>query len=308
MTHRKILSKLSRKLNAFGLEISNPQWWLQVLFITIAYPLMAWTVLNQIPMSKFGSPVWPGAGLTIACLLQWGYSRIWGVFFGAFVSNLGVYPSLYICFLASISNTVWALLSVWVIKRVTKTNYPLDRVNNVVGFVLGSLLTGALPQGIVGAGLVILRELEPLSKFWVVVKNWAIGDAIGILVVTPLFLTWCNKSKYSISKSWKSWEFFLLIFSLIVVMNFALVKSQPVEYLLFPPLLWSAFRFGAKITTLLVTIIGTVAAVFTGYQWGVFYQMALNSNSLLLLQLFVGVMSITTIVLSAIVAENLKEN
>ncbi|MGI0482384.1 MASE1 domain-containing protein [Geminocystis sp. CENA526] len=304
MSRPKIIAELSKKLNAFGLEVNNPQWWLQVLFISVAYPLMAWTVLNQIPMSKFGSPVWPGAGLTIACLLQWGYSRIWGVFFGALISNLGVYPSFYISVLACLSTTVWALVSVWTIKKVTKTNYPFDRVNHVVGFILASLLTGALPQGIVGAGLVILRELEPLSNFWVIVKNWSIGDAIGILVVTPLFLTWWHKSQYSIPKSWKNWEFFILIVSLIFVMNFTFLESQPVEYLLFPPLLWSAFRFGNKITTLLVTIIGTIAAVFTGYEQGIFYQMALNTNSLLLLQLFVGIMSISTMVFSAVIIEN----
>lgn len=304
MILKKKVIKLNSLFKKLGLQFKNIQWWIQCLIVAILYPLMAWLVLNKIPTSIYGSPVWPSAGLTIAALLQWGYSRWFGIFLGAFISNLIVNQWILSGIIGAISTTIWSLLSVFLIRKLTGTNYPFYRVNHVVLFITGSLFAGAFPQALTGTLIVIFLGLVSWHQFWQVVANWWTGDAIGILIFTPLLLAWARVPKYPPLKSWRDGEFSLIIITLIPVIYFSFIKTQPIEYLLLPPLLWSAFRFGEKITTLLVTIIASIAAVTTAYKLGFFYQAAVATNSLLLLQLFVGVLSLTTMVMTAIVTEN----
>lgn len=84
---------LKKCFNHLGLDIRNPKWWLQILSFAIVYPLIGWLILEKIPMSIYGSPVWPGAGLTIAALLRWGYSRWLGIFIAALAMSVTVYGS-----------------------------------------------------------------------------------------------------------------------------------------------------------------------------------------------------------------------
>jgi diguanylate cyclase (GGDEF)-like protein len=80
------------------------------------------------------------------------------------------------------------------------------------------------------------------------------------------------------------------------------IKHYPLEFLCLPFLLWGAFRFGqrgAATTTLVLTAVaiwGTVRGLgpFASYSAG---------DSLILLQAYVGVAAITTLMLAAVVAE-----
>ncbi len=305
----QIQNKLFLVLNRLGLEIKNAQWWLQILSFAIAYPLFGWFIINKIPMSSYGSPVWPGAGLVIAALLGWGYSRWLGIFIGALIMGGIVYgdnlsATLPALILESISMTFWNMLFVLLIHRLTKTKYPFETINHVVIFIAISLFCIAFLNAFIGTGFLLVAKLITGSQFLLTLTSWWIGDAIGILVFTPLCLILSNKPKFIAPKSWLSAEFFITLIFLGVIIYFSLIQKQSIEYLLLLPLLWSVFRFGQRITTILVTALASIAAISTAYQRGVFYEVSLESNSLILLQLFVGVLCITTMVMAAVVSEN----
>uniref|UniRef100_UPI00359467BA MASE1 domain-containing protein n=1 Tax=Microcoleus sp. TaxID=44472 RepID=UPI00359467BA len=302
-------------LNGLGLEIKNPHWWLQVLIISIVYPLICWFLPNHefssltiIP--PYISPVWPGTGWMFATLLEWGYSRWLGIFMGQFIATLIMAWSMSqsrwntIFLLNSISVTIWNLLAVFVIRRLTRTKFPFNEVNHVVIFIAVSFLGVSLPNALIGACSFTYQKLIPQSDFLKTFTGWWIGDSIGILLFTPFLLICLKKQKFYAPQSWLSGEFLIIAILLGIVIKFSLFESQPVEYLLLPPLLWSVFRFSQKVTTILVTAICSLAFITTAYKIGVFYKAALASNSLLLLLLFVGVLSLTTMVTSAIVSEN----
>ncbi|MTJ49022.1 hypothetical protein FJR05_14655 [Dolichospermum sp. UHCC 0259] len=79
------------------------------------------------------------------------------------------------------------------------------------------------------------------------------GDTIGIFVFTPLVLTWYRNIREFQIKSLLDRKLLLITFSLIIVSYFTFIESQPVEYLLLPPLLWSAFSLGSKITNYFIS-------------------------------------------------------
>lgn len=287
-----------------GIEYKSYRWWLEVLIITTSYYLVSWLVLKKISVPAFGTPIWPAAGFAISFLLLWGQSRWFGVFLGATLAKYIVMKPLILSVLGAISSTIGSVLSVNLILKLTKTNHPLYQVKNVVIFSVCSLFTGTIIQSLLNVITVCIGGHEPWSKYLEITFRWWVGDATGILVFAPLVLSFSeHKSELEI-KSWLSWEMLLILIILCIVSYFTFMQPHPLEYLLLPPLFWSAFRFGAKITTLLVAIISTIAVVATSYGLGVFYDTALQSNSILLLQLFMGVISITTMVMLAIVKEN----
>ncbi len=303
---------LNWNLARFGVELKNPRWWLEITIIAIAYATVSWVVIKTMPSDPvpLASPVWPGSGIVVGLLLAWGRSRWLGVFFGIFCINLinsglsALLPALG----ASIGSTIGALIIVSLTVKFTRTNYPFDQVRHVVIFSLCSIFSGTIFQTMTGT--ISYALLSPNAENAVLKFSWPwwIGDSVGILLFAPLILVWLRGKNELKIKSSIHWEIVTALASLIIVAVLAFSQGHHVEYLLLPPLLWSAFRFGAKLTTFLVMVVSITASLTTAYKFGVFYKAILEGDSLLLLQLFMGVIAITTMSVLAIVSENDQAN
>ncbi|WP_236721487.1 MASE1 domain-containing protein [Trichormus sp. NMC-1] len=296
--------KKIRIFDHLGVDYQNPRWWFDVLIIAMIYYIVSWLVLKKMSVPAFGTPVWPATGFAIGFLLLWGRARWFGVFLGAMLANSIGIKTIILAFIGGIGTTIGSLISVTLILLLTRTNYPLNQVKNVVIFSLCSLFTGTIFQALLGAITVCLGGYEPWHKYLEISLGWWVGDSIGILLFAPLVLNLAKKIPAVEVKYWLNREILVTVITLSIVSYFTFIQPKPLEYLLLPPLFWSAFRFGRKITTILVVIISTLAAVATGYRLGVFYDAALKNHSILLLQLFIGVISVTTMVMLAIVTEN----
>lgn len=88
-----------------------------------------------------------------------------------------------------------------------------------------------------------------------------------------------------------------------IVTKISFQKIYPLEYTLIALLVWAAFRFGQIGVTLLVTILSIIAVIVT-VQGGGGFTRSNQNELLLLLQSFVGVMALTSLALSAVIAEN----
>ena len=303
---------LNWNLARFGVELKNPRWWRETVIIAIAYATVSWVVIKTMPSDPvpLASPVWPGSGIVVGLLLAWGRSRWLGVFFGIFCINLinsglsALLPALG----ASIGSTIGTLVIVSLTLRFTGTNYPFEQVRHVVTFLLCSIFSGTIFQtmtGTISYALLSPNAGNAVLKFsW----PWWIGDSVGILLFASLILVWLKRESEPKIKSWLHWEIVTAFVSLIIVAVLAFYQGHSVEYLLLPPLLWSAFRFGARLTTFLVMLVSVTASLATAYKFGVFYKAILAGDSLLLLQLFMGVIAITTMLVLAIVSENDQAN
>ncbi|MDG2989462.1 MASE1 domain-containing protein [Candidatus Synechococcus calcipolaris G9] len=302
-----------KKLYPYGFQLNRRRWWLEIGTIALLYTLFCWLVLKRLPIleATYGSPVWPGAGITVGGLLAWGRRRWFGVFLGAAIVNFLVKDDpAWAATIGTLAVTVGVVLTVSAMNQWIGKAHPFERVRNVVLFTLCSLFSGTLIQSLVGVTLIFITEQLPREQFLGFLANWWIGDSIGVLVIAPVFFTWCAPAKkfdsirYSLLTPKRPQEFVIILASLGAIGLGAFGLSQPVDYLLFPPLLWCAFRFSAQLTTLLVAIVATSAAICTAYKLGTFYRVFQESESLLLFQLFIGVMAVTVLVVLGIVAEN----
>ncbi|MEA5489712.1 MULTISPECIES: SpoIIE family protein phosphatase [Pseudanabaena] len=284
-------------------------WWIDNLIIAVSYFVLSALVL-QLPQSQLGSPVWPPAGVTVGALLARGRSRWVGIFLGAALNSFltSKVPFPFAIF-GGLVPAIGALVSTTLVIYFNKTNDLLGYVKRFVIFALVVTFSGTLLQALLGALIVFWAGLIPWDIYWSVTWGWWVGDAIGVLLFAPLICAWWNKqssikSNDNPDSKFDKKELFLCLLILAIIFRLVLIENQPIEYFLLPPLLWSAFRFGAKITTLIAIVVAMAAAVSTAYKFGVFYKVSQESNSLIFLQLFMGVMLITTIAVLALVAEN----
>ncbi len=310
MSTNQTSSNSKWNVSRLGLDFKNPRWWIEIICVAIAYFAVSWITARLIYKGDVPSPVWPGAGTNVGLLLVWGRSRWLGIYLGALCFNAQSHVSglSIAAVIAATGSTIGILITVSLILQFTLTKYPLNQSRHVVMFSLCSLFSGTILQSLIGVLSCCLPKMASGRAFLEFFLPWWIGDSVGVLVFAPLVLTWFRSPRDAAIKSWFDREVLAVSISLLLVAWLSLRNNEPLEYLLLPPLLWSAFRFGAKLTTLLVMLVTITASLTTAYQFGVFYEAMKQRDSLLLLQIFMGVISLTTMAVLAIVTENRKAN
>jgi signal transduction histidine kinase len=155
------------------------------------------------------------------------------------------------------------------------------------------------------AGIVDLSSYLPTWIAW-----WS-GDAISILILTPLFLVWSTFSARKVLPRQiieaVLFFFFCGLVSLIVFRGlFGLSENGgQLTYFLFLPLIWSALRFGQRVSLTVVFVLSLYAVWETVAGFGPFVGGRL-SEQLLYLQSFIGVIGLTSMIMAAINDENKK--
>jgi signal transduction histidine kinase/DNA-binding NarL/FixJ family response regulator len=263
-------------------------------------------IFSSLSFVNGASAIWPSAGLYLASVLLLGY-RIWPALLIGYIiaSQILFYPNdLLTSSLIATYNTAEALAASYLINRLIKQGKLLERAENIFKFLV--LL---LPVSIVSTTFSIttlcLRGISPWASYGELWQGWFTSIVVGILVVTPAMLVWFQKSKQQKQfRREQIIEFALLLLSLITISRIAFWVGYPVEYMMIPLVIWSAFRFTARESTLLVVIVSAIAVFGTAKGFGSFAKQDSVNQSLLLLQSFISVVAIATYILCAVINEN----
>jgi signal transduction histidine kinase len=94
----------------------------------------------------------------------------------------------------------------------------------------------------------------------------------------------------------------LLIGSVIVLAAVAVTSSAPVTYMIFPALIWAAFRFGPAGVSLAIAINAGLTIGITAHKLGAFFRQPID-NRTLSTQLYILVGALTALFLAAVVSE-----
>lgn len=262
------------------------------------------------------SPIWPATGIALAGLLLWGY-RLWpAVFIAAFAVNFTIFSpdqaSLAIRALQAVGvaggNTLEALAGAWLVNRFCGGVNAFQRVGDVFRFTFLAGGMGTAISATIGVTTLLACGLlmqAPFGKAWI---TWWMGDMIGAVVVAPLILVW--RANPSVRFEWhRTLEALGLLVCLLLVsaINFTHLcdlgpKHYPLAFLYIPLLVWAAYRFESRGVVAFVAIISCLAVNGTWEGYGAFAITDQNS-SLLMLQTFLCVATLTALVLAAAVAE-----
>src|SRR6184192_4224930 len=253
------------------------------------------------------SPVWPPAGIALAALLLLGY-RAWpAIFIGAFLVNVTTAGNVATSFAIATGNTLEALVGAWLVNRFAGGTNVFDRLQGVFKFALAAGISAIISPafGVTSLALAGFADWANYGAIWL---TWWLGDVTGDLVFTPLVLLWSVASK----RRWNKKEaaevgallLLLVLLSAVVFGGWPAVSARnyPIVLICGPVVIWTAFRFTQRETAAGIFILSAIAVWGTLHGFGPFVRETEN-QSLLAVQWWTAVLSITAMALSAGMAE-----
>lgn len=287
----------------FG-SISNG--WRRLLLVFVAYFLAGKIGLSTPFTSNNISPVWPASGVALSAVLLFGY-RVWpGIAAAALLVNWPAIPHVAAVGLAC-GNTLAALTGGFLLRRRSGCHAPLTRLRDVIGLISYGAMGSTMVSASVGVAFLFSTRVHPWSgaaSAWLI--YW-LGDAMGILLVAPLLLTFPRLSE--VRAGVRLAEFSALVGLLTVTcffifgdQTFLPIKLHVLAFAVFPFVLWAAIRFGVNGCALSTLIIAMIATGETAFGSGPFAQDTPLQNALLL-QAFFGVLCLSGLALAAVIAE-----
>lgn len=251
------------------------------------------------------SPVWPPAGIAVAAILVWGYGMWPAVLAGAFLVNF-FSPVPHAASLGiALGNTGSALVAAWLVRKTPGFRASLPRLQDVLALVLlGGLCTTIAAT--VGVATLNLTGVKPWSGFTSAWLIWFLGDAMGVIVVAPLVLSFSRLARLQLQSRL---EFTALAVAALGVAflvfghHFGLGAADNVlVFLVFPFVIWAAIRFGTAGSAVVSALIAAVAIWQTAIGLGPFV-LPNRIRGATLLQVFLAVISVSGLALAAVIAE-----
>jgi PAS domain S-box-containing protein len=257
-------------------------------------------------VSGFATAVWPPTGIALVALTLYGY-RLWpGIALGAFLANVSAGATAPVAAGMALGNTLEAVVGTYLLQRVVGFQPMLARLRDVFGLVILAAGLSTLISATLGVTSGWLGGIIPSARYGQAWWTWWLGDLMGDLVVAPLLWVWHASPRLHLAPR-KLAEAGGLLLCLIGVSLFVFggpwaTRTTTYLYLLFPLMIWAAFRFGPRGAATAVSLVSAIAIWGTVQGFGHFANQTLHEG-LFDLQTFMSSVAVTGLVLAAAVAE-----
>jgi len=276
--------------------------------ITAVYFVAGKFGLSMAYLNASVSPVWPPTGIALAALLLFG-TRVWpAILLGAFLVNLTTPVSVLTSVGISIGNTLEGLTGAYLVNRWARGRHAFDRAPDIFKFALLAALLSTVASATIGVSSLCLGGAARWSGFGSIWLTWWLGDAVGNLVIAPFLILWFVNRR----TQWNPSQFIeaaALLVCLFFVSEIGLsglapatLSGFPLGLLCVPFLLWAGFRFSPREAAIAILLVAAIAIEGALHGFGPFARTTLN-DSLLSVQIFVGINSVMTLAVSALVTE-----
>jgi signal transduction histidine kinase len=159
----------------------------------------------------------------------------------------------------------------------------------------------------IGVGILTLAGLAAPAQFGGVWLTWWLGDAAGAILVAPLLVLWFRDRRFTFSfkRVAEAALLFAAVLGVTALLFFAPpLADYPLAFLCMPLLVWAAFRFRPREVVTAAACMSTIATWATVTGNGPFVT-ATPNESLLVLQAFTAPVTLTALIMSALVQERL---
>ncbi len=250
--------------------------------------------------------VWPPTGLSLAALLLLG-TDVWpGVLLGAFIANVTTHEPLAVAGCIAIGNTLEAVAGAWLVRRFVGTANSINWLHYTLGLVVFGAVISTVVSATIGVTSLCAGGLQPWAAFRPLWWTWWLGDAAGDLLVAPVLLTWSTRPR--LKNRNEVIELCALVAGLtaagaaVFTQRFAYAAPYPLEYIVFPFVIWAAIRFGISGVAGANLLIAGIAVWGTVHGLGP-YRAGQGDERLMLLQIFMAVVAGTGLLLGATISE-----
>ena len=284
---------------------------IRVVLLAALYFLGGWLGKETAVLSKGVSLVWPLPGLALAAILLFGY-RFWpAIALGAILfswMDKDQVPWGWFVLWTAMGNTIGAVICAFLLERFVKFENAMERTRDGVGFILLACGLGTSVNALFNVvGLVYAHQITEEAMFSRLLAWW-VPNALAMLVVSPVIITWGTPSPGRLS-FWRASEAALcaagLVGGTLISFNSWFVyglEEYPLAYLPYPFLAWSALRFGPRGATAGTLLVAALAVNSLLQRRGPFV-MGSEADSLRLVGCYIGMVAVSNLLLATSATE-----
>lgn len=288
----------------------------KILLVAVAYYLSAEIGFLVSFNDNTLLPFWPPAGIALALVVLYGRSVWPGIAIGSLVITVknfwfgsidSIQMLMAVSVIISISRVLEPVAGEWLLRKLVKKTYPFSTTIHAFHFVFIALAISCIGSVVAGFSLHWSGVLQEGNLIVTMFSLWS-RNVVGILLFTPLLLS-LPKLDVKEMTFYKAGELAIFIvcfagmLSLFNIEALHAVFPYALPFVVIPFLLWLSFRFEG-ITSIVGFITISLAAIyFTSQAQGPFNVFQYQGDSILLLQVYVVVVSISSLVLAAAVHE-----
>ncbi len=301
--------------------------WARLVLFAVLHVGLAWLGRQISHPSEQVAPIWFPSGLVLFALLvtrmrHWPAVVLTSIAAGLLVTLHDSWTLVAIVLLTA-CDALEGILCALLLRRIVGHRLELYRVRDAIALVTVACGLSAL-SSLLSVAIITLSKDGSWELYWPTWERFWIGDALGMVVLTPLLLSWLRGSR-----EWRlqrRWELGAILPVLILAAHFVFSSElsaqwsfHPLLYLSFPVMLWAALRFEAHGTTTTTLILSAFALWYTEQDVGPFIHMvpqAVGSagtslsflqephgRSLFLLQCYLAAISTSGLLLAAALGE-----
>ena len=235
-----------------------------IVVLAIAYAVMS--QLTTLGFANRHLPIlaWPGAGLSLACLLIWGDRLAPGIFLGALLDAVISRTSPSSALWLACGKTISPLVGTWLLRRV-KFDRALTTPRDYL-WLTGAGALCSMASGFAGACSLVLGGDVQAEAAPLIFLSWCLGDTLGIVLTAPFLLVWRTPPEgwFSDQKAETLACFGLATLAgQAVFLNWFgnLIGPFAEDYWMFLFVAWGAMTFGRHGALLISTVTGVQALV-----------------------------------------------
>jgi len=279
---------------------------IQVATVFLAY-LVAGTLGQATTSIRSGNlgPVWPASGIALAAVLACGY-RIWpGIAASAFLVAFQSPVFLLTAVGQAAGATLAAVSGTFLLRRVANFDPALPRLRDALALIVLGAFASATVSASIGVVSLFATQLQAyagLPSAWLI--YW-LGDATGVLLVTPLVFT--LPTLLEVRSRGRTVELAVLLTLLMAAcflvfgdLPFFPIRLHVLAFAVLPFVMWAAIGFGIGGASLSVFLVATAATLLTAMGSGPFSAHTPFINAALLDVLFV-VLAVSGLPLAAVI-------
>ncbi len=264
-----------------------------------------WLTTQQNDFSTF----WPASGLFVAALLlsdlrDWKWLALIGAAADVAVSaHVGRAPLM--AAVNAAGDVAEAVAGALLVRRFVAARPTAGTVREVLGLLVLAAGVAAAVSATPGAAMIWAKYRD--RPYWAAWLDWSIGDALGVLVVAPLLLSWTGPQPSPPRFTRRRWVEAAALLAALAAGTWLVLGAEgrvtlERQYLLLPCLLWAALRFGVRGASASAGVLagGSAWAAAKGYIQPFAVMPALQG---LPVQAFLAVTIGTVLLLAAALAE-----
>ncbi|MBI3529148.1 MAG: EAL domain-containing protein [Betaproteobacteria bacterium] len=252
--------------------------------------------------------VWAPSGIALASLLLWGPRTLPAVALGAFAVNFWHTGQFGSAIGVSIGNSLEACAGRWALTRWAGMDPKLERLRDAGALMIFGVAASPIIAATIGPFSLWVAGALPAAEFGKTWLVWWLGDALGILLITPLILAWAANPVLNLRQA-STWRAIGLLAAQTMAAQIVFhgwlgspLSIERATYALLPCAVLLAATCPLRHSTIASVVLFVTAIWQTAHGTGPF-AIGDPGVNLILLHVFLAITSFTTLLVAGVNAE-----